>query len=325
VREAVSLAALLVSGSVARIASADGATDRAQHEAEVLFRIGTEELDAGNIDAACRDLAKSLRLDSKLGTLLNVAFCHEKQSRSATAWLEYTTAAAWAVEVGRLDRRDFAHERAADLERGLSRVELDARDEPDAEIEIDGQSLRGRLSALPLFLDPGEHLMIVRAAGKLSLTQEVVVRASSGADHDEAPQVVVVPRLARNTEPADARGEAVVPPARWPATRWAGVGVAGAGVVALGVGGYFGVHSLTVLGSAGSTCAAPTCTAQQASSRNDARTSETLSLVAVSTGVAALAAGAWLWVAHATTPVTGVRVMPLVAARGGGVRVSVAW
>src|SRR5688500_18545046 len=64
--------------------------------AEVLFREGRQLLQRGETDAACEKFAESHRLDEALGTLLNLAVCHESQGRFASAWAEFHQAAATA-------------------------------------------------------------------------------------------------------------------------------------------------------------------------------------------------------------------------------------
>src|SRR5215471_19286696 len=71
--------------------------------AEALFRHGRELLDAGKVSEACEKFAASQRADPALGTLLNLAACHEREGRTATAWSEFTD--AYAQATGAHDKR----------------------------------------------------------------------------------------------------------------------------------------------------------------------------------------------------------------------------
>ena len=59
---------------------------RAQADDE--FNEGKRLMDAGDTAAACAKFAHSQELDPKLGRLLNLAFCHEQQGKTASAWSE---------------------------------------------------------------------------------------------------------------------------------------------------------------------------------------------------------------------------------------------
>src|SRR5262245_7033223 len=105
--------------SVAPSAAADG--DAAA--ADVLFTEGKRLLGQGDIKAACPKFAESYRLDPALGALLNLASCHEKEGRVATAWSEYRQAEAEARRAN--DRREaFSRKQAEALEPRLPRLTL---------------------------------------------------------------------------------------------------------------------------------------------------------------------------------------------------------
>jgi hypothetical protein len=162
-----------------------------EQKAERLFRSGEKKYDAGRHAEACADFGASLKLAPKLGTLLNVALCHETTGKPATAWHEYHHAAAWATQNGQKDRREYALGHLAALEPKLPRVGLQL---PPliaiANLELDGEPLPEQRWYLPLFLDPGEHVVAVSAPGKQRTTVRFRVVDSP------TEQLVVIPSLA---------------------------------------------------------------------------------------------------------------------------------
>lgn len=93
--------------------------------AEALFQAGKQLMDAGRLDEACPKLAASMQEEPSPGTMLNLALCHEKQGKTATAWAEYKEAAALAKQRGESARADVAEEFAGKLEPRLSRITID--------------------------------------------------------------------------------------------------------------------------------------------------------------------------------------------------------
>src|SRR5579859_3208684 len=93
--------------------------------AEALFRDAQQLLAAGKTADACAKFTESQRLDPQTGTLLNLALCHDKQGRVATAWSEYGEVATQAARKGEAAREKFARSHAADAERRLAYVRLE--------------------------------------------------------------------------------------------------------------------------------------------------------------------------------------------------------
>ena len=72
--------------------------------AEALSQQGRELLRAGRYAEACPKLAESHRIDPRLGTLMNLALCHEKSGKIASAWAAYTSAMTIAHREGQKER-----------------------------------------------------------------------------------------------------------------------------------------------------------------------------------------------------------------------------
>jgi hypothetical protein len=287
-------------------------------KAEARFREASAAFDAGRLDAACAAFDASLHLFPTLGTLLNLALCHEKQGKTASAWLEFTYAAAWASDSAQRDRGEFAHQHALRLERGLLRVEIELPSEAHAHLEIDGQPVADSRQAFPVFLDPGTHVIAATAPGgeRYESTVTVAAGASSG------PLVVTIPALKDDASHASAQGrrgersQVSGSAERTPA--WI---LGGVGLVSLSVAAYFGGDSLSKMGSLESSC-------KRGCDAGPAKASETISLVTLGVGVAALASGVWLVLSPSSsaTSATGRFYAGAHAvAQGVGVAVGGAW
>ncbi|HVK68615.1 MAG TPA: tetratricopeptide repeat protein [Polyangium sp.] len=163
--------------------------------AEALFQQGRVLLDQGRYAEACLKLAESQRLDPKLGTLLNLAVCHEKEGKIATAWAEYTSAASLARGKGQKDREQFARDHVAELKKKLAYVVLRMEAPPAGlGMKLDDKPIDVAALNVPLPIDPGKHTVSAMAPGKRAWTGEILVPAQPG----EIP--VVIPALEETPE-----------------------------------------------------------------------------------------------------------------------------
>jgi hypothetical protein len=179
--------------------------------AEALYRQARDFMAAGKYDEACPKFAQSQKLDPATGTLLNLAACHEKQGRLATAWLEYSDAQVAARRDAREDRVEYARTRAQELEPKLSRLTLSLAtdaDDPTLSIELDGASVGREAIGAPTPVDSGKHTVRATANGKRPWTGTIEV----GASADQ--QSLVIPKL----EDAPAEPPPATTPATTPAT-----------------------------------------------------------------------------------------------------------
>ena len=132
---ALALLATVATSTSARAADPKAAAPRASEGAsvstdnralaEVLFFTARGMMEAQRYPEACQKLAESYRLDPAAGTLLNLAVCHEKQGRIASAWGEFTQSANDAKHAGRADREELAREHAAALEPDLPMMTIE--------------------------------------------------------------------------------------------------------------------------------------------------------------------------------------------------------
>ncbi len=162
--------------------------------AEKLFLEGQKLMEAGD-PAACAKFADSERLDPAVGTLINLALCHEKQGKNATAWSEFTDAAAQAQKLAQHDREGFARAHATALEKKLQKMIIEvARPAPGMEVTLDGAPLPVTVLGTEIPLDPGDHELVVSAPGKkpwrqakVSLGPSAVVTRVAVTLEDAAP------------------------------------------------------------------------------------------------------------------------------------------
>ena len=158
--------------------------------AEGLFQQARELFKQQRYADACPRFAESQRLEPKLGTLLNLAVCHEKLGKIATAWAEYTSAATIARREQSKDREDFAREQVATLERRIAHVSLQIAAPPgDLVVALDDQPLDHTALNTPLPIDPGAHRVAATAPGKIAWSTTIE------APSEHAELAVTIPAL----------------------------------------------------------------------------------------------------------------------------------
>jgi hypothetical protein len=159
--------------------------------AETLYRQARDLMAQGKYDEACPKLAESYRLDRATGTLLNLASCHERQGKVATAWSEYADAIVAARRDSRPDRVKFAEDRTRALEPQLPRLTLvvptDA-DGPDLELRLDGLTIGTAARGVPTPLDPGKHAVEAHAPKKVTWSKDIDVKVGE-------QQTISIPKL----------------------------------------------------------------------------------------------------------------------------------
>ncbi len=262
--------------------------------AESLFREARELLDQGKAEIACPKFAESQRLDPALGTLLNLAECHAKVGRVASAWAEFRELAELSRQAGQSSRREYAQQRASELEKklGYARLQL-PQDANIVRIELDGREL-GRaawLSRLPL--DPGAHSLVVestsgvsRSSFRLPITpgeHPIVVTLSASPTPRETPAAAPgSEQAAPSNSVGDASSDLRV------TSGYVGLGV---GVLGLGASTYFTVRALSLKSESDDHCPAQRCDQEGVDRYRDARDAANLSTVSFVVGCVALASG----------------------------------
>jgi hypothetical protein len=233
--------------------------------AEALFREGRRLFDEGNIDAACIKFAASQGAEPSTGTLLNLAICHDKQGRTATAWAEFLDVATTAARGGQSKREAYALSRAAELEATLSRLRIELAEPLDGMvIHLDATVLSSDAVGTAVPLDPGSHKVEVSAPGKQTWSTTVTI------EEGPSEQALVVPTLVDVVpEPPPPPAPAVAvpspetpkppPPEIAPSISpwvWVGVAVGGAGLT---MGAVTGALSLSKAGDIDDACVEDSC------------------------------------------------------------------
>ncbi len=266
-------AALLLAGLAW---SAPAAAD----DADELFRRGRALLEAGQIDAACDKLEQSQKLDPAIGTLGLLAYCHERQGKTATAFAEYTAAAEQARKAGQSERERVATERAQALEKTLSKLQLDVR------VPAPGLTVTRGAVVLPqaqwgkqVAVDPGSYEIHARAPGRAAWSTRVEV------PNGPALIAVVVPELAR-VAPETATERSRLTDNAVP------LAITGVGVVGLGVGSYFGLRAKSKNDDSMDFCDSDNrCSPRGLELRDDAKSAATVSNVGFAVGIVGVATG----------------------------------
>jgi hypothetical protein len=142
--------------------------------AESLFREGKRLSSERKFAEACPKFAESYKLDPGLGTLLNLAICHESEGKPATAWAEFSEASSRAKREGDSDRAQLAEEHIRALEPKLAHVSITLAPGaavPGLIIKFDSRELASAALGLPIAVDPGKHVLEASAPGKETATQ----------------------------------------------------------------------------------------------------------------------------------------------------------
>ncbi len=233
---------LLALGIAPRIAAAQDVGS-----AETMFQKGVSDMEANRLDAACPEIAESLRLDPRAGTLFTLAECYAKAGRTASAvaryqdYLDQYTRMTPDQQSKQSDRPQVSQRQIATLTPGmpLLTLRLPAGAPAGTEVKRDGIVLSGPSLGTPLHVDPGQHVVTAQPPGGGVASQTIVMRPAERKD--------VVLGLTANGGlfAADDRGTP---------QRIAGFAIAGAGVAGLIVGAITGGLTLSAKSSAEATC-----------------------------------------------------------------------
>jgi hypothetical protein len=232
---AITTAILITHASSARAQSA---------EAEVLFRDGRTLIKQGKLAQGCTKIETSERLESSIGTLLNLGDCREKLGKLASAWAAFRKAEGIAKNAGTGDKReDEARRRAVALEPLIPSLTVDlTAPVPGLVLRRNGDLIDAALISTAIPLDPGSYVISAEAPGYAPWKTDLVIQFKQ-------KRKLVVPALARtgavvvNAQPPATRVVVQHKRSIWSPWRKLSVGLAIVGVGAAGTGVYFGMRA----------------------------------------------------------------------------------
>jgi serine/threonine-protein kinase len=310
------IAAAVIALTVPASASAADSTT-----AERLFREGRALAAQGNYEAACPKLEESERIDPGMGTLYNVADCHERLGKTATAWNEFVQVQTAAHSAGQRARELAAKSRAETLAPKLAHIVVMGAAPPGAEVLRDGKPVSPKELGVGIAVDPGRHEVVVRKPDCVTWQSSFVTTEGQTSRVMLPTALAPLPSLtsaqvAQNTaqnmaqNTSTSASTAVVEPApavaapppitpdttsSWGAQKIGGVALGAAGLVSLGVGAYFAMRSIDRRDSAQDHCSGNVCDAQGVSLRSDAMSSGDVATITLIAGGAATVAGTVLF------------------------------
>lgn len=289
--------ALALSAGAALVAGpARAQTGESKAIAEALFREGKKLLSKGKVEEACAKFESSYHVDEVLGTLLNLAACHETEGRFATAWGEFNEALSVAKKADLALRQKFAREHIAAIEPKLSHLTVTVPDAVAVEgfqLTIDRVLLPRGAWGTPVPVDPGDHTVVARAPARLSWEKTVKLQQA-------ATEAISIPVLAPPPPPPPRPPPPPLPPPRSHWKRPVGVAALGVGAIGLGIGSYFGVHALGLGSESASGCLPDgSCTSAGYDAFSRGKTAATTSDVFLLAGGAMAAVGGVLLILDA--------------------------
>jgi hypothetical protein len=261
--------------------------------ANALFDEGKRLMAAGDVDHACAKFEASMQLVDQLGVRLNLADCHERQGRTATAWAEFSEAASQA---GKRDdvRAAYARQRADALEPRLTKLVISvapANRLPGLVVRRDNVVVPGEAFGTPLPVDPGNHTITASATGAQPWSTRIDSKMPGELVAVRVPRLIAI---RRSEEPSAPSGRRVL-----------GLGVGAGGIGLVGAAVALGLEARSKWASVGTHCdASRLCDAEGVSINHRARLYGNAATIAGGAGLAALIVGTVLYVtAPAARPV----------------------
>lgn len=328
----------LVAVSASTAAAEPGVTEKAT--AEALFQQAAELMTEKQFAAACDKFAASEQLDPALGTLLRLADCNDRIGKTASAWAMFKEGGSLARTRGEAERQRLADERAAELEKRLSKLELKVDSKnlvPGFELKLNGVAIPRASWDTPVPVDPGRQRLEASAPGRATWSGTAEVPEGPSLRSVEVPALTL--KAVDPTAPiAGISASNATPSRESPSSpgatqRTFGYVTGALGVVGLALGGYLGYRAYDSNRDSLAQCRVEdvnACTPAGKDMRDDAKGFAFGSTVAVAAGGALLAGGLVLVLSarggeprHATD--TSLRIAASSYGLGPGIKLEGAW
>jgi hypothetical protein len=247
--------------------------------------------------AACEKFEGSEELDPALGTMLRLADCYGRAGKTASAWAMFVDVASTARTRNETEREQIATERASDLEKRLSMLELDvaASDTPGLGIRVNGLAVPHGSWNAPLPQDPGPMRIEVQAPGRKSWLTTVELGQGPTLKRVAVPALSLAPASEADAHPrARAAATSEATQSHGGTLRTLGYIMGGAGLLGLGAAGFLTVRTETTNDESRTHCRTSdfsACSQDGVNLRNDARSLGNAATVAWVGGTALLAGG----------------------------------
>jgi len=248
----------------------------AAEDPEAVFAEANGLLEAGNFEAALPVFERAQKLDPGIGTMFNIALCHQKLGRLAVAYRMYEEVFRLAQVGGKKARQDAATQKLAELKPQLAYFVIDSKEPGEIVVRVDGESVN-KASWKFVPVDPGVHHVEATASTKKPWSADIA--APGTGEHAE----VMVPLLEVATvETTDVR-------------RTVGYAVGGLGIVGIGAAAVTGIMVLNAKSTADEHCPGGKCQdTTGADAVSSGKTLQPINAVAWGVGVVGLGVGTYL-------------------------------
>lgn len=243
--------------------------------AERLYNDGRRAAEAKDWDRACQLFQESQNREPAPGTLLNLADCEENRGKLLAAAAQFHMASR-LFQPGDA-RIQYATERAAQVQQRVARLRIVLRGE--GSVECDGAPVDQASLDTFVPMDPGEHVLVVRSAGRADTRSTILLGEGEAREVElsstpEAPAGTTMPVSASPSAPSappPPRVEVAPPAGRDEPSRLPAYAAFGIGAVGLGAGIATGLLALGAAGEVVDHCPNRQCaTPAKMSAANDA-------------------------------------------------------